>query len=187
MNVKTSSSEGVSIARAEEAADARDGRASSPPVFNLFPDDTRAMSSRFCSLARRLFFLRGDLMTIQETPQRGPTGANALLAQRHQNLLQGRVRPLLGNCQNLLRVLLQPRRASAARLRSPTAGITHPPHPFDRRTYCHIEDFRRFAARHPRHNSCDQSRPQITRMALGIAQPSSDRINPEDSPTLNAL
>jgi hypothetical protein len=65
------------------------------------------------------FLLAGDLMTIQETPPRGPTGANALLAQRHQNFLQGRVRPLLDNCQNLLRVLLQPRRASAAQLEQP--------------------------------------------------------------------
>jgi hypothetical protein len=80
------------------------------------------------------FLLAGDLMTIQKTPQRGPTGANALLAQRHQNFLQGRVRPLLDNCQNLLRVLLQPRRASAARLRSSTTGIAHPLQPFDRRT-----------------------------------------------------
>jgi hypothetical protein len=73
-------------------------------------------------------------MTIQDPTQRAPAGVNAPLAQRRENFLQGRVWLLLDNGQYPLRVLLQPRRAPAARLRRRTASITQPLHPFDHRT-----------------------------------------------------
>ena len=76
------------------------------------------------------FFLAGDFMTSQEAIQRAPAGVNALLAQRRQDFFQGGIRPLVDKRQYPLRVLLQPRRASAARLRRRTAGIAQPLQPF---------------------------------------------------------
>src|SRR6516164_10080315 len=110
--------------------------------------------------------LAGDVMTIQETPQRGLAGANVLLAQLRLNFLQSRVWPLLNNRQYPLLVLLQRRRAPATRLRLPTARIAQPLHPFDRRAYGDAKNFRRLVTRHPRCNRCDQSLPQIARIGL---------------------
>jgi hypothetical protein len=106
------------------------------------------------------FLLAGDVVTIQEAPQCGLAGANAVLAQLRLNSFQSRVGPLVDNRQYPVLVLLQRRLASATRLRRPTACIAQPLHPFDRRTDGDAKDFCRPVT------SCDQSLSQVTRIGL---------------------
>ena len=116
---------------------------SSRPCSWIHLRRARAIVPALLFRGAQAFFLAGDVMTTQETTQRAPAGANALLAQRRQNFFQGGVRPFVDDRQYLLLVLLQPRGAPAARLCRRTAGIAQPLQPFDRRTHRDIEKLRR--------------------------------------------
>src|SRR5205807_7109794 len=62
-------------------------------------------------------FFEGDVVSIEETPQRAQARANPSFAQPQNYLLQGQVRLLGDQRQYLHRVLLQWRSTSSARLR----------------------------------------------------------------------
>src|SRR6516162_6657928 len=77
----------------------------------------RATSSRCLSVACRLFF-KGDVVTVEKTPERAAAGSNSPLAQLCKRLHQGQVWMLSNHSQNLGCELFEWRNASAARLRS---------------------------------------------------------------------
>jgi hypothetical protein len=76
------------------------------------PDDGAgfATSARCRSAAQRLFF-KGEIMTIEKSPERGPAAPNPLLGHRREYLLQGPIRVLGDQSKDMLRVVLQGRAA----------------------------------------------------------------------------
>src|SRR5579883_1179635 len=91
----------------------------------------RATSSRCRSVACRLFF-KGDVVTIEKTPERAAAGSNSPLAQLCKRLHQRQVRMLGNHSQNLGRELFEWRNASAARLRSGAVIVPPALQPLDR-------------------------------------------------------
>src|ERR1700757_1122551 len=130
----------------------------------------RATSSRCRSVACRLFF-KGDVVTVEKTPERAAAGSNSPLAQLCKRLHQGQVWMLSNHRQNLGRELFEWRNASAARLRSGAVIVPPALHPLDRRCYAHLEAFGRLAPRRARSHGLDNAFPQVTRIGLRHHQP----------------
>src|SRR6516162_3862388 len=130
----------------------------------------RATSSRCLSVACRLFF-KGDVVTVEKTPERAAAGSNSPLAQLCKRLHQGQVWMLSNHSQNLGCELFEWRNASAARLRSGAVIIPPALHPLDRRCCAHLEAFGRLAPRRARSHGLDNAFPQITRIGLRHRQP----------------
>jgi len=116
-------------------------------------------------------FFKGDVVTVEKTPERAAAGSNSPLAQLCKRLHQGQIGMLSNHSQNLGRELFEWRNASAARLRS--GAIIVPPalHPLDRRCYAHLEAFGRLAPRRARSHGLDNAFPQVTRIGLRHRQP----------------
>jgi hypothetical protein len=89
---------------------------SSMPCSRIQRRRARATSARCRSAACKLFF-EGDVVPIEETPQRTAAGSNSLLAQDCHGLYQSQMRLFGNHSQNLRRALFQRRNASSARLR----------------------------------------------------------------------
>src|ERR1700747_2473364 len=137
----------------------------------------RATSSRCRSVACRLFF-KGDVVTVEKTPERAAAGSNSPLAQLCKHLRQGQVWMLSNHSQNLARELFEWRNASAAWLRSGAVIVPPALQPLDRRCYAHLETFGRFAPQRARSHCLDNAFPQVTRIGLRHRpRPSARRIN----------
>ena len=69
------------------------------------------------SLAAQRLFFKGEVMTIEKSPERSPAARNPLLVHRREYLIQGPI-PVLGDqSKDALRVILQDRAAAPARFR----------------------------------------------------------------------
>src|SRR6266853_4367161 len=80
---------------------------SSRPCSRIQRRRARATSARCRSAARRLFF-KGDVMTLEEPPQRAPAAANSPLAQRCEQFLEGGIWLFFNKPQYQCRVFFQP-------------------------------------------------------------------------------
>ena len=136
---------------------------SSRPCARIQRRRARATSARCRSAARRLFF-KGDVMTLEEPPQRAPAGANSPFAQRCEQLHEGGVWLFFNKPQYQCRMFLQLGGAPSARLWCHAASIAPVLPPFNRRAYCNSEKLRRFVPRHSRCNRFDHACAQVTRI-----------------------
>src|ERR1700758_4472324 len=125
--------------------------------------------SRFYAHRRTLsemVFFKGDVVTIEKSPERAAAGSNSPLAQLCKRLHQGQVWMLSNHRQNLGRELFEWRNASAARLPNGAVIVSPALHPLDRRCYAHLEAFGRLAPRRARSYGLDNAFPQVTRIGL---------------------
>src|SRR6516225_1814791 len=83
---------------------------SSQPCSRIQRRRARATSARFRSSARRLFF-EGDVMASEEARQCAAARRDTSLAQYRDELIQCKIRLLRDKGEDLLRMLLQRRRA----------------------------------------------------------------------------
>jgi hypothetical protein len=90
------------------------------------PDDVLALLLR-----REQAFFEGDLVALEEAPDRAAATWNRVLVHRGDHLIQGQVRLLGNQCEQPFCVLLQRRRAPTARL-----GTTQ--HPVSRKHFTHL-------------------------------------------------
>jgi hypothetical protein len=136
---------------------------SSVPCSRIQRRRARATSARFCSAARRLFF-EGDLMTLEEAPYRAAAAGNPSLVHRRDHLIQRQVRLVRNQREQTVRVLLQQRRARAARLRGATPRVAKELYPFDRCTGADLEVFRRLTPRSAAFNARNDASADICRI-----------------------
>jgi hypothetical protein len=136
---------------------------SSVPCSRIQRRRARATSARFCSAARRLFF-EGDLMTLEEAPYRAAAAGNPSLVHRRDHLIQRQVRLVRNQREQTVRVLLQRRRARAARLRGATPRVAKALYPFDRCTGADLEVFRRLTPRSAAFNARNDASADICRI-----------------------
>src|ERR1700742_2298994 len=139
----------------------------------------RATSARCCSAARRLFF-EADPVSLQKAPERAAAATYSPLVQDHDQFLEGPVRLVSDQRQNLVHIVLQRRPAAAPRLRR--AAAFSPPHlkPFDRRAGADLKALRHLTPRCPVLNRFDHPLPQIRRTSLGHGAPPQTE-SPQDS------
>src|SRR5216684_5497232 len=138
---------------------------SSMPCSRIQRRRARATSARCCSAARKLFF-EGDVVSIEETPQRAQARANPSFAQRQNYLLQGQVRLLGDQRQYLHRVLLQRRSTSSARLRRTPPSLVPALHPSHCRTRTDFKTFGRLAPGRACCHCFDHALSQVARIGL---------------------
>src|SRR6266536_313013 len=93
----------------------------------------RATSRRCCSAACRAFF-KGEIVSLEEPPNRSAAAGDSSLAHRGHDLVQRQIRLLDDQRQQPFRVLLQWRPAPSARLRFDASSIVPAPPPSHRRT-----------------------------------------------------
>src|SRR5271155_3565682 len=115
---------------------------SSIPCSRIQPRRARATSARCRSAACRLFF-KGDVVSVEKTPERAAAGSNPPLAQLRNRLYQGQVWLLRNQSQDLGRELFQRRNASATRFRRGTSRLAPALQPLYRRGHAHLETFGR--------------------------------------------
>src|SRR5215510_2835709 len=133
-------------------------------------------------------FFKGDVVTVEKTPERTAAGSNSPLAQLCKRLHQGQVWMLSNHSQNLGCELFEWRNASAARLRSGAVIVPPALHPLDRRCRAHLEAFGRLAPRRARSHGLDNAFPQVTRIGLRHRKPPpARRINARVSIIANRL
>src|SRR5262245_15936757 len=142
---------------------------SSIPCSRIHRRRARATSARCRSTACRAFF-ESDVVSVEKTPKRAAAGFDPSLAQFCSRFYQGQVRLLGNQIQNLGRELFQRRDAPAARLRGGGPLFTPALQPLYRRRHADLETFRRLASRRAGLHSCDNARPQVTR--IGLRHPS---------------
>jgi hypothetical protein len=138
---------------------------SSRPCSRIQRRRARATSARCRSAARRLFF-KGDVMTLEEPPQRAPAAANSPLAQRCEQFLEGGIWLFFNKTQYQCRVFFQPGGAPPARLGRSTAGITPVLPPFNRCAHRNPEKLRHFVPRRPGCHRFDHALAQISRIGF---------------------
>src|SRR5215470_7121526 len=138
---------------------------SSRPCSRIQRRRARATSARCRSAARRLFF-KGDVMTLEEPPQRAPAGANAPFAQRCEQFLEGGIRLFFDQPQDQCPVFLQPGCAPPARLWRRAAGFTPVLPPFNRCAHRNPEKLRRFVPRRSACNHFDHPLAQIRKIGF---------------------
>jgi hypothetical protein len=150
---------------------------SSSPCARIQRRRARATSARCRSAARR-FFLKVIFMTLEEPPQRAPTGANAPLARRCKQLLEGGIRLLFNQPQYQCPVFLQPgcappgaALAPCCRFHASTATI------LTARAHRNPEKLRRFVPRRPARNRFDHALAQIHSVGFRHALTPKRRIN----------
>jgi hypothetical protein len=150
---------------------------SSMPCFRIQRRRARATSARSCSLACRLFF-DGDIMSLEKSPDRSAAARNSLLAHRRNNLVQRHVWPCGNQNQQPFRVLLQRRRAPAARLCSGASSVAPALQPFNGRTGAQAETLGRLPPRRSGFDCFDHAAPQVIRKRLRhLSGPPKPRIN----------
>jgi hypothetical protein len=159
---------------------------SSIPCSRIQRRRASATSARCRSAACRLFF-KGDVVSVEKTPERAAAGSNPPLAQLRNRLYQGQVWLLRNQSQDLGRELFQRRNASATRFRRGTSRLAPALQPLYRRGHAHLETFGRLAPRRPRLDSLDHAFPQITRIGLRHRSPPLRRINAQRIPHPNRL
>src|SRR5215510_11393621 len=133
-------------------------------------------------------FFKGDVVTVEKTPERTAAGSNSPLAQLCKRLHQGQVWMLSNHSQNLGCELFEWRNASAARLRSGAVIVPPALHPLDRRCRAPLEAIGRLAPLRARSHGLDNAFPQVTRIGLRHRQPPpARRINARVSIIANRL
>src|SRR5262252_6018125 len=143
---------------------------SSIPCSRIHRRRARATSARCRSTACRAFF-ESDVVSVEKTPKRAAAGFDPSLAQFCSRFYQGQVRLLGNQIQNLGRELFQRRDAPAARLRGGGPLFTPALQPLYYRRHADLETFRRLASRRAGLHSCDNARPQVTRIGLRYPSP----------------
>src|SRR5260221_14702803 len=91
-----------------------------------------------CSVAWRFFF-KVEAVAIEEPPHRAAAAGDRLPPHRCHHLIQRQVRLARNQRQQPLRMLIQQRLATAARLCRHAPGLTPPLHPLDRRPRTYLE------------------------------------------------
>src|SRR6266849_8676405 len=138
---------------------------SSRPCSRIQRRRARATSARCRSAACRLFF-KGDVMTLEEPPQRAPAAANSPFAQRREQFLEGGIRLFFNKPEYQCQMFFQPGCAPPARLRRRAACFTPVLPPFNRCAHRNPEEFRCLVPRHPRCDRFDHALAQICRIGL---------------------
>src|SRR5215470_5600802 len=160
---------------------------SSRPCSRIQRRRARATSARCRSAACRLFF-EGDVMTLEEPPQRAPACANSQFAQRCKEFLEGGIRLLFNKPQYQCPVFLQPGCAASARLWRRAACFAPVLPPLNRCAHRNPEKLRRFMSSRPGCNRFDHALAQIARIGFRYAlTPSKGESMPTDSLIRNAL
>src|SRR5215467_11249874 len=133
---------------------------SSQPCSRIQRRRARATSARLRSSARRLFFKR-DAMASEETRQCAATCRDPSLTQDRNELIQRKV-PLLG--ENLLRILLQRRRAPSTGHRLERSIFVKTLQPADRGTCADLEVFGSITSRSPCFHKLNHANSQVSRI-----------------------
>ena len=134
----------------------------------------RTTSARFCSTAYRVFF-EANVAPSEEPPHRAAAAGDPTFAHRRDDLVERHVRPFGNQRQQKFRVLLQRRRAAAARLCGNAAGLPKALRPNHHNTGTDPIMFGSLAPRGSRHHVCDHASTKF----LGI------RFRPRSLPKPN--
>ena len=130
----------------------------------------RATSARWRSAACRLFF-KGDVVSIEKTPERATASLDPSFAQFYERLVQSQIRLFGHHSQNLRRKYFQRRDAPAAGFRRGAPLLIPALQPFYRRRHAHLKTFGGFMARRTRLDGFDHAFPQVTRIGLRHLSP----------------
>jgi hypothetical protein len=152
---------------------------SSQPCSRIQRRRARATSARFRSSARRLFF-EGDVMASEEARQCAAARRDTSLAQYRDELIQCKIRLLADNGEDLLRMLLQRRRAPSTRHWLGRPIFAKALHPADRGASADLELFGRFTSRSPRFHELNHADSQVPSIR-SPHWPTPRRINALDS------
>src|SRR5215470_16330332 len=160
---------------------------SSSPCSRIQRRRARATSARCRSAACRLFF-KGDVVTLEEPPQRAPAAANSPFAQRCEQFLEGGIWLFFNKLQYQCHVFFQPRCAPPARFWRRAACFTPMLPPFNRCAHRNPEKLGRFVPRRSGCNRFDHALAQIRRIGFRHAfTPCKGESMPTDSLIANAL
>ena len=160
---------------------------SSRPCSRIQRRRARATSARCRSAARRLFF-EGDVMTLEEPPQRAPAAANSPFAQRCEQFLEGGIRLFFNKPQYRYPMFFQPGCAPSTRLWRRAARFTPMLPPFHRCAHRNPEKLGRFVPGYSGCNRFDHAFAQVSRIGFRHAlTPSKGESMPKDSLIPNAL
>src|SRR5882757_1729276 len=159
---------------------------SSMPCSRIQHRRARATSARCCSAARRLFF-EGDVVPLEKSRDCTLTRSYPLLAQFHDDLMQGPVWLIGYYGQYLFGVPFQRGNASAARLRRATSSFVPAPQPPHCRTRVNIEAFGRLPPRSPCFDCVDHTLAQVTRIGFRHCPLPQGESMQEESLTCNPL
>src|SRR5215472_2680114 len=126
-----------------------------------------ATSGRSCSAACNVFF-EGDVVTIEEAPDRTDAGLLlSLRAQTHADLLERQIRLRGDQLDQPLLVLLQRRAAvSRAGLGLDVAGLPPAIHPPDRRRSAEVENARHLACTFAGLDKFNRTHPEVLGVSL---------------------
>src|ERR1700676_2150031 len=138
---------------------------SSMPCSRIQRLRARATSARCCSAARRLFF-KGDVVPLETPRDCTLTRSYPLLAQFHDDLVQGQVWLIDYDGQYLFGVPFQGGNASAARLGRATSSFVPALQPPDGRTRVNIKAFGRLPSRSSCFHRVDHTLAQVTRIGF---------------------
>jgi hypothetical protein len=138
---------------------------SSSPCSRIQRRRARATSARCRSAARRLFF-EGDVMTLEEPPQRAPAGANSPSAQCCEQFLEGGIRLFFNKPQYQCPVLLQSGCAASARPWCRAACFAPVLPPLNRCAHRNPEKLGRFVPRYSGCNRFDHAFAQVSRIGF---------------------
>ena len=136
---------------------------SSQPCSRIQRRRARATSARLRSVARRLFF-EGDAMASEEARQRAAARGDTSPTQDRNELIQRKVPLLADQRDNLLRILLQRRRAPATGHWFANPIFAKALQPADRRTRADLELLSRFTSRSSCFNKVNYANSQLTRI-----------------------
>jgi len=138
---------------------------SSRPCSRIQRRRARATSARCRSVARRLFF-EGDVMTLEEPPQRAPAAANSPFAQRCEQFLEGGIRLFFNQPQYRYPMFFQPGCAPSTPLWRHAARFTPMLPPFHRCAHRNPEKLGCFMPRYSGCNRFNHAFAQISRIGF---------------------
>src|SRR5215469_16678293 len=136
---------------------------SSQPCSRIQRRRARATSARFRSAARRLFF-KGDAMASEESRQRAAAPRDTSLVQYRNDLIQGEVRLLAENGEDVLRILLQGGSAPSTGHWFGSPIFAKALHPSDRGTDADPELFGRLTSGSSSLHEFNDARSQLPRI-----------------------
>src|SRR5215472_14776118 len=136
---------------------------SSQPCSRIQRRRARATSARLRSSARRLFFKR-DAMASEETRQCAAACRDTSLTQYRNELIQRKVPLLADKVENLLRILLQRRRAPTTGHRLERPIFVKTLQPADRGTRADLEVFGSITSRSPCFHELNHAYSQVSRI-----------------------
>src|SRR5215468_11007053 len=136
---------------------------SSQPCSRIQRRRARATSARLRSSARRLFFKR-KAMASEETRQCAAACRDPSLTQYRNELIQRKVPLLADKVENLLRILLQRRRAPSTGHRLERSIFVKTLQPADRGTCADLEVFGSITSRSPCFHKLNHANSQVSRI-----------------------